>query len=198
MIKRAFSIALALFSLISAVHAEDVVKKLPAPVVSGGKPLMEAISERKTDRTFSAKEIDDQTLSDILYSAWGVSHGGKRTIPTAMNKQELNVYVVRADGVWLYDGKENSLQQILTDDIRPFFAEQDYMKNVPLVLLYTGPDNQYAAMHAGSAYQNVGLYAAYRNLHNVVRGYFNKKEVAKALNLKPEEVIISQAVGWGE
>ena len=72
------------------------------------------------------------------------------------------------------------------------------MKNVPLVLIYTGSkDEDYPAMHAGSAYQNVGLYAASRGLGAVVRGYFDKEAVAKALNLpNSEAVIISQATGW--
>lgn len=198
MIKKVFSMVLALFCVVSSARAEDVVKKLPAPVITGGKPVMDVISERKTDRTFTNKAIDDQTLSDLLYTAWGVSHDGKRTIPTARNKQEMNVYVVQADGVWLYDGPNNSLKQVSADNILPFFASQDFMKDVPLVLVYTDSDEKYGAMHAGSAYQNVGLYAAYRNLHNVVRGMFDKEAVAKALNLKPDEVLISQAIGWGE
>lgn len=64
--------------------AEAVIKKLPAPVVTGGKPLMETIGERKTIREFKAQNVDDQTLSEILWVAFGISHDGKRTIPTAM------------------------------------------------------------------------------------------------------------------
>ena len=80
-----------------AAVAETVVKKLPAPITTGGKALMDVISERKTIREFKAQDIDDQTLSDILWSAWGISHDGKRTIPTAMNQQNLKVYVVKKD-----------------------------------------------------------------------------------------------------
>ena len=198
MIKKRCLIILGAFCIISSVKAEDVIKKLPEPIVSGGKPIMDVIRERKTDRTFINKEVDEQLLSEMLYSAWGISHDGKRTIPTARNKQGMNVYVARADGVWLYDAANNSLKQVSADNILPFFAQQDFMKNVPLVLIYTDTDEKYGAMHAGSAYQNVGLYAAYRNLHNVVRGMFDKEAVAKALNVKPEEVLITQAIGWGE
>lgn len=59
--------------------AEAVIKKLPAPVVTGGKPLMETIGERKTIREFKAQNVDDQTLSEILWVAFGISHDGKRT-----------------------------------------------------------------------------------------------------------------------
>ena len=52
-------------------------------------------------------------------------------------------------------------------------------------------------MHAGSAYQNVGLYAASKGMHSVVRGYFDNDRVAKALNLENgERAIVSQAIGW--
>lgn len=50
--------------------AEAVIKKLPAPVVTGGKPLMETIGERKTIREFKAQNVDDQTLSEILWVAF--------------------------------------------------------------------------------------------------------------------------------
>ena len=52
-------------------------------------------------------------------------------------------------------------------------------------------------MHAGSAYQNVGLYCANKGLNNVVRGYFDKDELAKALSLcENQKIVISQAIGW--
>ena len=190
-------VSLAMFGINLNALANDSVIKLPQPNMTGGMPLMEAIDNRHTERSFGLKEIDNQVLSEILYCAWGVSHDGKRTIPTSMNKQNLEVYVIKADGAWLYDGKENTLTQVSKEDLRPFFNQQDYMKNVPLNLLYVGTDAKNSPMHAGSAYQNVGLYAASRGLNNVVRGYFDKKGVAKALNLKEEEeVLVSQALGW--
>ena len=157
---------------------------------------MEAVSRRHSAREYSAKAVDEQTLSDILYAAWGISHDGKHTVPTSMNKQNLNVYVIRADGVWLYLAPEHQLRQVKKEDIRPLFQTQDYMKEAPLILLYTGSDAANSPLHAGSAYQNVGLYAASRGLNNVVRGYFDRAAVASALGLDEKEVIISQTVGW--
>ena len=52
-------------------------------------------------------------------------------------------------------------------------------------------------MHAGSSYQNVGLFAVAHKMGAVVRGYFDKVKVREALKLKPnEEVLISMAVGY--
>lgn len=185
--------------IISGTAAAQNVQKLPDPVKTGGMPLMEALAARKTSRDFTNKEIDNQTLSEILWSAYGISHGDDlRTIPTAQNKKDLEVYVVKADGIWKYDADNNAIIEVNKDNHLPEFQQQDYMKNVPVVLVYVGNSaDNYAPMHAGSAYQNVGLYAASKNLKNVVRGYFDKKLAKRSLKLPREkEAIISQAIGW--
>ena len=169
-----------------AAMAEAVVKKLPAPITTGGKALMDVIGERKTIREFKAQEIDDQTLSDILWSAWGISHDGKRTIPTAMNQQNLKVYVTKADGTWLYNAADNRLEQVSTQDLRALMAKQDFVKTAPITLIFTGTDAKNSPMHAGSAYQNVGLYCASKGLGNVVRGYSTIcKNMRVRLQVKP-------------
>ena len=79
------------------------------------------------------------------------------------------------------------------------FNKQDYMKTVPVVLVYTGSQNDYAVMHAGSAYQNVELYTAANNMASIVRGFFDREKVSEVLNLpEGDRVIISQAIGWKE
>jgi nitroreductase len=181
----------------TATASEFTAQKLPQPVITGGKPLMEVIASRKTERTYSSKTIDSQTLSEILWSAWGISHEDKRTIPTSRNKQNLKVYAIKADGVWLYNAEKNTLEPVNNKDMRNLFATQDFVETAPLTLLYTGSDDKNSPMHAGSAYQNVGLYCTSRGLNNVVRGYFDYEQVHKELNLPEDEnVIISQTIGW--
>ena len=68
-----------------------------------------------------------------------------------MNQQNLKVYVVRNDGAWLYDAAENSLTQVTAENLQPLFATQDFMKDVPVNLVYVGSDEKYSPMHAGSA-----------------------------------------------
>ena len=183
----------------SISNAIAIEQKLPEPDKQGGMPLMQALSERQSIKSFSAKEVDGKTLSNILWAAYGVNRsGGLRTIPTAMNQKDLDVFVAKKDGIWQYNANDHKLVLINKENILPIFATQDYMKNAPIVLIYTGSkDGDYASMHAGSAYQNVGLYAASRGMASVVRGYFDKDEVAKALKLpNSKNVIISQAIGW--
>lgn len=182
--------------------AAQTLQPLPSPETTGGMPVLQAMAGRRSTRSFGDKAVDEQTLSNILWAAYGENRAdGRRTIPTALNEQDLAVYVAKSDGVWLYDAHKNALQPVAEENILPLFNRQDYMAKVPLVLIYVGSDDErgFAAMHAGSAYQNVGLYAASAGLADVVRGYFDHDAVGKALNLpQGQKVIISQAVGWAE
>lgn len=178
------------------VWAAENSQKLPSPDLQGGKPLMEAIASRRSTREFSAKKIEHKDISNILFAAWGISHDGKRTIPTAKNEQDLNVYAVWEGGIWKYDAANNSLALISTENIKPALALQDYVNDAPLTLIFTGKNIQNADMNAAAAYQNVGLYCASRGLNNVVRGYVNKGDIAKALKLDEDNIIITQTIGW--
>ena len=84
-------------------------------------------------------------------------------------------------------------------DLRGYLQTQDYTDNAPLFLLYTttgDPADMNTAMQAGSMYQNVALYCAARGLNNVVRGYYQKEDLAAALGIDADTVIISQVVGY--
>ena len=177
-----------------ALAVEDI--KLPAPDTTGGMPLMEAITQRKTTREFSPKAVEDKDLSNILYAAWGISHDGKRTIPTSQNKQDLNVYVIKAGAIWKYIAPENTLKFVSDDNVSQYINLQDYTKEAPITLIFTGNDVKNASMNAAAAYQNVGLYCASRGLNNVVRGYVDMDKVAETMNLDKEKVVITQVIGW--
>ncbi len=196
--KKLFSLSLAGFLLFSgACGAAEKVFLLPDAETEGGMPLLEAMTARHSARAFSDKPVSAQVLSNLLYSAFGISHDGKHTIPTARGEANLKIYAVRADGAWLFNPKENTLTQVTQTDLRPLLAKQSYVMEAPLTLVFVGSDPINSPLHAGSSYQNVGLYAASVGLNAVVRGFFDKKSVGKELNLAPdEEAIISQTIGW--
>ena len=175
-------------------NAENIV--LPAPETTGGKPLMQAMAERKTAREFADKPVSAKDLSNILWAAYGFNRPGKRTIPTARNEQGMDVYVLTADGAFLYNAKDNVLEQVVKKDLRDLLVPQDFARKAPLTLLFVEKQHKYAGMHAGSAYQNVGLYCASAGLNNVVRGMYDADGLAKALNLGDREVIVTQTVGY--
>ena len=180
----------------TSAMAADI--KLPEPDKTNTTTLISALENRHSDREFSDKAVDEQTLSTVLWAAFGVNRAdGKRTIPTALDKKDLNVYVFNNDGIWLYDADDNTLKQQSAENHLDLFKMQDYMQPVSTVLVYTGSTEDYAIMHAGSAYQNVELYASANNMASIVRGYFEHEKVAQVLKLPDgQRVIISQAIGW--
>jgi len=189
----------AAFGVMSSVAmANEII--LPEPQIYDGPTLYQALKDRHAVRDFSSRPIDRQMLSNILWVAYGVNRDdGRRTIPTAKNEQDLTIYLTNNEGVFLYNAGNNALKEISSESLLPLFQTQDYMQNVPLVLIYVGStaETNFAYMHAGSAYQNVDLYAATNNLGTVVRAWFDKNAVQEALNLpQNQQVIVSQAIGY--
>ncbi|MBR1778836.1 MAG: nitroreductase family protein [Alphaproteobacteria bacterium] len=197
--KKLFFFSLLIELIASHAYALETIK-LPEPQIDKNLTLYNALMQRKSVRSYAQKELDPQTLSNILWVAYGVNRpDGRRTIPTARNAKDLSVYVANKKGVWLYDADENELKQITAENIMSSFGSQSFMKDVPAVLIYTGSDkdHNFSVMHAGSAYQNVELYAGVTDLGCVVRAMFDKEAVTKALQLPTgQRVIVSQAVGY--
>ncbi|OGX18332.1 MAG: nitroreductase [Omnitrophica WOR_2 bacterium RBG_13_44_8b] len=182
---------------------------LPVPQTQGGKPLMEVLSQRKSVREFSSKEIPLQVLSDLLWAACGINRpdSGKRTAPTARNMQEIDVYVAKADGLYLYDAKENTLLPIIAGDLRALTGKQEFVSQAPINLIYVGDFSKmkgetsdmefYSAVDTGYISENVYLYCASEGLATVVRGLVDKTALAKAMKLRPEQkIILAQTVGY--
>ena len=143
---------------------KSVRMELPAPTKSGGMPLMQALNERHSSKmNYSGAPLSPQQLSDLLWATWGVNRAdGRRTAPTAMNRQDVRVYVALENGVWLYDA-DNALVNVLEGDWR------GQMGGGSLTLIYAIPQaNEWGGAHVGSLYQNAGLYCASAGLGNFV------------------------------
>ena len=200
-----------LFACSTLVFAEDLKPiQLPKPQMDGGKPLMQALKERKSTRAFSTEKLPAQTLGNLLWAAFGINRPdtGQRTAPSAMNRQEIDIYVALADGLYLYDAKGNTLQPVLADDVRAQTGMQPFVKDAPVELIYVadyarmggGSDNDknlYAAADTGFIGQNVYLFCASEGLAVVVRGSVNRTALAKTMKLRPEQkIILAQTVGY--
>ena len=138
--------------------------ELPAPNKTGGMPLMQALSGRHSTKTsYSGAALSAQQLSDLLWATWGVNReDGRRTAPTAMNRQDVRVYVALENGVWQYD-KGHALLKVMDGDWR------GQMGGGSLTLLYAIPQgNEWGCAHVGSLYQNAALYCASAGLGNFV------------------------------
>jgi SagB-type dehydrogenase family enzyme len=182
--------------------AQDI--KLPAPHKTGGMPLMEALNARQTQRTFSAKLLSEQQLSDLLWAAFGINRpNGKRTAPSAHNMQEISIYVALSSGLYLYDAKQNLLAQILKEDIRAKTGKQPFVKTAPVCLIFVSDYDRmknesefYSAVDTGYISQNVYLFCASEGMHTVVLGSVDKAALHAAMNLKPSQhIILTQPVG---
>jgi hypothetical protein len=183
--------------------------KLPAPDMSGGKPLMAALKERKSTRTFVEKELPLNVLSGLLWASSGVNRPDtfRITSPTARNWQEIDVYVAMKDGLYVYNRKEHSLDPCLEGDIREFVGLQGFVKVAPVGLIYVADLGRmdgdikdrmfYAATDTGFVSQNVYLYCASEDLATVVLGWVDKKALKQKMGLASDkEIILTQPVGY--
>ena len=182
---------------------------LPQPEMRGGKSLMQALSERKSARDFATRELPLQTLSSLLWAANGISRSdGRRTAPTGLNVQDIDVYVMLASGVYLYDAKANALSLINPGDHRKSAGKQSFTHSAPVNLFYVHDrtrgmkadevnTQRYAGIHAGAIMQNVYLFCAKENLATVARANIDYDICAQALKLKPNQrIVLGQSVGY--
>jgi len=184
--------------------------KLPEPQTGIGKPLMEALKLRQTSRSFNLKPLSVQDLSNLLWAADGINRpdDGKRTAPSAMNWQEIGIYVVLADGAYLYDVKTNLLNPVTAGDLREKCGSQDFVKSAPLNLVYVADMSKvtskneddrtlYTAADCGFIAQNVYLYCASEGLATGVRAMVDRDALSKDMMLRDrQKIVLVQAVGY--
>ena len=197
--------------LTGLAFGEDLTAiKLPAPDMKGGKPLMEVLKNRRTERSFSPEELPPQVLSDMLWAAFGINRPkeGKRTAPSAVNWQEIDIYVALSSGLYLYDAEKHSLEPVLAEDIRAATGLQPFVADAPVNLVFVADYSRmgeasvadrdfYAAVDTGYISQNVYLYCASEGLATVVRGWVDKEALHKRMKLgKSQKVILAQTVGY--
>ena len=191
----------------SATNSGDIA--LGKPNLKRGKSLMETFSQRKSVREFSNKEITHTDLSDLLWAANGVNRAdGKRTAPSAMNKQEIAVYAFTKDGVYRYDFEKHALKLVKQGDYRTLVsAEQKNLAHAPLFLVYIADVSKLstfgdkslaiASMDAGIVCQNVNLFCSTVGIGTVPRITMKSESILKLLKLSDNNVpIMNNAVGY--
>lgn len=193
--------------LISAQELKPI--ELPKPQTEGGKPLMQALRERRSAREFSSQELPPQTLSNLLWAAFGVNRpDGRRTAPSARNMQEIDLYVALPQGLFLYDAKAHRLTPIVAEDLRPLTGTQPFVAQAPLNLVYVadyarmgqGSEESrifYSAADTGFIAQNVYLFCASEGLATVVRALIDREKLAARMKLRPDQrIVLAQTVGY--
>ncbi len=182
----------------------------PAPQTTGGKPLMQVLKARQSTREFSSRTLPPQVLSNLLWAAAGINRpDGRRTAPSASNRQEIDIYVITADGLYLYEPKGHKLTGLVSGDLRDLAGTQDYVKTAPLTLVYVADLAKYSPQMAdqdkftyagadtGFIGQNVYLFCASEGLVTVVRASIDRPVLSKAMHLRAEQrIILDQPVGY--
>ncbi len=190
----------------------EVIGEMPLPPAqtSGGLPLMQTLQPRQSERDFRPDALAPQTLSDLLWAAAGINrteHGG-RTWPSAMNAQEVDLYVALPQGLYRYEPQRHLLLLIKVEDVRRVTGYQDFVDNAPLDLVYVADHSRmkmvpaaqreaYASVAAGAMAQNVYLFCASQGLGTVVRAWFDRNALTKAMGLtNDQQILLTQTVGY--
>jgi len=208
-------LCLGLFLLMSpriSLPQDGEVIKLPPPQTDGGKPLMQALKLRQSTRGNFGPEVklSMQVLSNLLWAADGVNRpDGKRTAPSAVDWQNVSIYVTTADGLFLYDAPQHVLKVLSKEDVRAVAGMQDFVKTAPLNLIYVAdmakgkdmkwqgenPTLTWSYAGVGAIAQNVYLFCASEGLACILRAMVDANAIAKTLNLRPEQkVVLAQTV----
>jgi nitroreductase len=206
-----FLAILTLDGIFLSLSAQDIV--LPAPDKTGGKPLMQALNERQSIRSFTKDSLTQQQLSDLLWAGWGINRADqkKRTAPSARNVQEIDVYVALPGGLYLYIAESNILKQINNKDLRRLSGSQNFVADAALNIIYVADmgklgkkegeeikDSDLLMTYSNAAFiaQNIYLYCASADLGCVVRGMVPEEQLAPEMGLRSNQrIILAQTVG---
>ena len=184
---------------------------LPPPNMEGGKPVMQALKDRRSTREYSDRPLPNQVLSNLMWAAWGVNRPqiDGRTAPHWHNAYAMDIYLTMADGVWVYEPKGHRLLFHMAGDLRgQTTTGQPFVATAPLNLVYAfelakltpATDSEKAVAAAACAAvvaQNVYLYCASEGLATVLRQSVPGEALAKTLKLPPSQIIqFAQTVGY--
>jgi nitroreductase len=204
-------IVFAIFIRAGTVPAEEGKSiSLLRPRMDSGRLLMNALMERKSTRSFNREKLPIRVISSLLWAANGVNRPatGGRTVPSARNMQEVDVYVALPRGLYLYDGKSQLLRFVSSRDVRALTGTQPYVREAAVDLVFVAdgarmngvaPEERdlLAATTAGAMSQNVYLYCASEGLATVVRSSIDRPALSAAMGLRPEQkILLAQSVGY--
>jgi len=99
---------------------------------------MKALEGRFSTREYSDRAISLQDIPNVLWAANGINRVKemKHTAPTAVNRQEIDIYVVLGKGIFWYDPQDSTLYLVVKGDLREEAGTQDYVKTSPQNLIY--------------------------------------------------------------
>lgn len=179
----------------SAFALEPV--KFDKPDMKRGATLMKALEERKTVREYADRQLSMKDLGDLLWAANGINRAeeNKTTNPTAMNRQEIKVYVVLPGGTYVYNNKEHRLDPISEGDNRQNIRNAKPAAN--LLIVAEEGDFRFADVDAGYVSQNIYLFCAANGMATVSAAGLDREAYTKACKLgEKQRIILQHPVGY--
>ena len=191
-----------LFLLATTLFAQTIV--LNQPDTNRGLPVMKAFAQRSSQAKFDTTNLKLQDLSDLLWAADGVNRAdlGKRTAPSAMNSQDIDIYVVMKAAAYIYDAQKHQLNLVAKGDYRLQVAgRQENFAGAPVFCVLvsdisrfkSGSDSaklQLSALDAGIVSQNIGLFCAGTGFATHPRTTMDVPKLKVALKLKSSQYIM--------
>ncbi len=182
----------------------------PSPVAAGSATLQQALKDRKSASGFLAQPVPRPKILELLWAAWGINRpdSGKRTAPSAMNAQEIDLYMLTAEGAFLYDAKANGLTPVSEQDLRAKATSAGSLKDAAVQIVFVADyaklrgssqsqKELWSAAHAGFIGQNIYLFCAAEGLGARFYAGIDKTALQASLALREgQAVIFGQAVGY--
>lgn len=200
---------MAMLMVATSCKAQDNIQ-LPKPSMDNKVTLMQALQNRHSSREFADRQISDDVLSTVLWAACGINRPkeGKITAPSAINAQDIQVYVVRKDGAFLYKPEENSLQKVSNKDLRSAVAgRQSFAASAPVSLVLVSNHNKFGGrsngasrmgiVDAGYVSENICLACSALGLNTVPRMTMDSETLKKELNLDDNyDFVLNSQIGY--
>jgi len=212
MYKITYTMLTVLIFVLSVSSQELKPVSLPKPDLKRTGTLMDALLKRASVRAYKDSALSLQDLSDLLWSANGINRPDKkgRTAPSAINAQDIDIYAVTAEGVFVYDYLNHALKPVQKGDFRKKIGKQSFVGTAPVNLILVsdlsrfnrGDDNQkvmWAAFDAGIVSENISLFCASAGLATVVRAMINFDEMKSVLKLgSTQKIMLNHPIGYPE
>jgi SagB-type dehydrogenase family enzyme len=196
------SIVIVLITLLVNLNAQELKSiVLNPPDKTRGLPVMQAFEKRASASTFSGEKLKMQDLSDLLWAADGINRPElkKRTAPSAMNAQDIDIYIFMEEGVYLYNAGSQTLEPVVSGDQRLLVAgrQTEFAKAAVILLMvsdisrFQGNDDagklSMAAMDAGLVSQNISIFCAGVGLITRPRATMDQVKIKEILKLKDSQ-----------
>ena len=192
----------------NALSGENI--RLLEPDMNRGTSAMNALKNRRSTREFADSMLTLRDLSDLMWAANGVNRlDGHHTAPTALNKEDVDVYVLTAEGAYLYNPAENMLEIVTDGDHRALIrgGQKDFPLAPVNIVMVTNPGRfgipnpqasaMMGAVDVGIVSQNINIFCAANGLVTVPRASMDTDGLAKLLKVAPGAIVLmNNPVGY--